>query len=100
VICSCRLLHAKSNVVSPTTLTHCFGIVSEAINRLRNEIELLDEYRTRLIADVVTGKLDVRDAASSLPKEPESLPAGEHLLDEIDAQHGEVDVVGGEEETV
>ena len=30
-------------------------------------IELFREYRTRLIADVVTGKLDVREAAVSLP---------------------------------
>lgn len=30
-------------------------------------IGLLQEYRTRLIADVVTGKLDVRDAAGDLP---------------------------------
>ena len=32
------------------------------------EIALLREYRTRLIADVVTGKLDVREAAASLPE--------------------------------
>ncbi|WP_420447222.1 restriction endonuclease subunit S [Candidatus Palauibacter sp.] len=31
-------------------------------------LELLDEYRTRLIADVVTGKLDARDAAARLPE--------------------------------
>jgi type I restriction enzyme S subunit len=31
------------------------------IIRLQREIELLREYRTRLVADVVTGKLDVRD---------------------------------------
>ena len=31
-------------------------------------IGLLEEYRARLIADVVTGKLDVRDAAASLPE--------------------------------
>ena len=31
------------------------------------QIELIKEYRTRLIADVVTGKLDVRDAAANLP---------------------------------
>ena len=31
------------------------------------QIEFLSEYRTRLIADVVTGKLDVREAAASLP---------------------------------
>ena len=31
-------------------------------------MELLDEYRTRLIADVVTGKVDVRNAAAALPE--------------------------------
>ncbi len=33
------------------------------------EIDLLREYRTRLISDVVTGKLDVRQAAANLPDE-------------------------------
>ncbi len=33
------------------------------------EIALLQVYRTRLIADVVTGKLDVREAAARLPDE-------------------------------
>ncbi len=37
--------------------------------RLEREIELLREYRTRLVADVVTGKLDVREAAARLPDE-------------------------------
>ena len=32
-----------------------------AINRARRQIELMEEYRTRLIADVVTGKLDVTE---------------------------------------
>ena len=32
------------------------------------QIALLREYRTRLIADVVTGKLDVREAAAKLPE--------------------------------
>ena len=40
-----------------------------AISRLEREIELLREYRTRLVADVVTGKLDVRAAAARLPEE-------------------------------
>ncbi len=38
-----------------------------SIRRTRREIELMREFRTRLIADVVTGKLDVRDAAPELP---------------------------------
>ena len=33
------------------------------ISRARRQIELLQEYRTRLIADVITGKLDVCKAA-------------------------------------
>jgi type I restriction enzyme, S subunit len=40
-----------------------------AIAHLEREIELLREYRTRLVADVVTGKLDVREAAARLPDE-------------------------------
>ena len=45
------------------------GGVNTAISRLEREIELLREYRTRLVADVVTGKLDVREAAARLPEE-------------------------------
>ena len=40
--------------------------IDAAIDRARREIELLGEYRTRLIADVVTGKVDVREAAAEL----------------------------------
>lgn len=43
-------------------------------------IELFREYRTRLIADVVTGKLDVREAAARMPEgvgEPEPLEDAE-----------------------
>jgi type I restriction enzyme, S subunit len=39
----------------------------------QREISLLGEYRTRLIADAVTGKLDVREAASKLPDTEEAL---------------------------
>ena len=39
------------------------------IGTARREISLVREYRTRLIADVVTGKLDVREAARGLPDE-------------------------------
>jgi type I restriction enzyme S subunit len=34
--------------------------------------DLLREYRTRLIADIVTGKLDVREAAAALPDETDT----------------------------
>ena len=43
--------------------------IEAAISRLEREIELVGEYRKRLVADVVTGKLDVREAAMHLPDE-------------------------------
>jgi type I restriction enzyme S subunit len=43
--------------------------LTTTISRLEREITLLREYRTRLVADVVTGKLDVRAAAAALPDE-------------------------------
>ena len=43
--------------------------LNTAASRASRQIELLREYRTRLIADVVTSKLDVREAAAELPEE-------------------------------
>ena len=43
--------------------------ISAAEEFARRQIDFLQEYRTRLIADVVTGKLDVRKAAASLLEE-------------------------------
>jgi type I restriction enzyme S subunit len=43
-----------------------------AVSRLEREINLLRDYRTRLVTDVVTGKLDVREAAARLPEEATS----------------------------
>jgi type I restriction enzyme S subunit len=39
-----------------------------AIARTEREIALMQEYRMRLTADVVTGKLDVRPAAANMPE--------------------------------
>lgn len=44
--------------------------IDAAIAADRRAIELLEEFRTRLIADVVTGKVDVREVAARLPEEP------------------------------
>lgn len=55
--------------------------VDMLLNQTESEITLLREYRTRLIADVVTGKLDVRPAAAGLPEEIETLNAGEPGVD-------------------
>ena len=45
--------------------------IDTAIDRTCRQIELMEEYRTRLISDVVTGKLDVREAAAQLPEQLE-----------------------------
>ena len=47
--------------------TICSDKLGGALSRAQHEVSLLKEYRTRLIADVVTGKLDVREAALRLP---------------------------------
>jgi type I restriction enzyme S subunit len=43
--------------------------LNTAITGLGRELELLREYRTRLVADVVTGRLNVREAVARLPEE-------------------------------
>ncbi len=57
--------------------------LNTATSRASREIALLNEYRTRLIADVVTGKLDVREAAAALP-EVDPLAAEDPLDDTLD----------------
>ena len=60
-----------------------------ATNQTRREIDLLHEYRTRLIADVITGKLDVREAAARLPDgeaEPKQFDKPKALIDAADAE--------------
>lgn len=43
--------------------------IDGAVKATQRQIDLLREYRTRLISDVVTGKLDVREAVAQLPKQ-------------------------------
>ncbi len=43
------------------------SVIEAGVERARRQLNLLREYRTRLIADVVTGRLDVRAAAAALP---------------------------------
>ena len=44
------------------------GELDASITKTQRQIELVREYQTRLISDVVTGKLDVREAVTSLPE--------------------------------
>lgn len=69
------------------------GQLNIAISRLESEIELLREYRTRLVADVVTGKLDVREAAARVPDEvvPEAAAEDDGEIEgEIDGEAEDV----------
>ena len=71
-------------------------IVVAAIDQARREMSLLRELRTRLIADVVTGKLDVREAAARLPdeaEEPKPLDAAGEPTDAEDAAAGDLDAI-------
>ena len=52
-----------------------------AVTRTERELALMQEYRTRLTADIVTGKLDVRAAAASLPDSAD-MAADEIAIDE------------------
>ena len=60
--------------------------ISAGIVRAGRQIELVQEYRTRLIADVVTGKLDVREAAQFVEEDDEIDPIDEGaiMLDNMD----------------
>jgi len=71
--------------------------IDQAVFAAQREISLLHEYRTRLIADVVTGKLDIREAASQLPAElvleedadlPEEVE-GDDVILEADSEEAE-----------
>jgi type I restriction enzyme S subunit len=67
--------------------------INKAISRTQNGISLLREYRTRLISEVVTGKLDVREAAARLPDEtvePE-FENPEELFDEPRDENAEME---------
>ncbi len=60
----------------------------------QREIDLIREFRTRLIADVVTGKIDVRHLApEAMEAEAEALD--EVLEDELPEEEGELEPDAG-----
>jgi type I restriction enzyme S subunit len=72
---------------------------SRLIEREHKQLELLHGYRTRLIADVVTGKLDVREAAAALPQKEdqgEDTISEDSLTDEAETDDDVTDDVLGE----
>jgi len=58
--------------------------LDQAISRTEREIALMQEYRTRLISDVVTGKIDVRDIEI-----PDIADIDDTLDESIDEPEGE-----------
>ncbi|MFF3572188.1 hypothetical protein ACFYXQ_30845 [Nocardia jiangxiensis] len=67
--------------------------IEKTIARTEREIALLQEFRTRLVADVVTGQVDVREIAATLPEAPGAVldlvadtdDALEEVLESVDA---------------
>jgi type I restriction enzyme S subunit len=95
VITKSRFLGAKIPMPPPeerirlvAEVEHATRGATDAISRAQREIDLLKEFRTRLISDVVTGRLDVRDAAARLPAEDLE---GDDPLDDTDTDGEEDD---------
>ena len=78
----------EEQVLIADGIAHSTRIADDWTRGIQRQIPLIHEYRHRLIADVVTGKLDVREASARLPDEVEELEP----LDEADA------LIDGEEE--
>ena len=64
------------------------------ITNTERQIALLREFRTLLIADVVTGKLDVRKAAHRLPVEVGSIKSDMEEIDTIEEEFQEPETMG------
>jgi restriction endonuclease S subunit len=77
-----------------SAMTHETSGIDGPINGARQEIALLNEFRARLIADILTGKLDVRAAGAVLPEVSErelveDLAADDDLDEPIDDPESE-----------
>ena len=60
-------LPSNEQVLIADAIDQTAEIANAGVRILRRQINAISEYRTRLITDVGTGKLDVREAASHLP---------------------------------
>jgi hypothetical protein len=65
------------------------NIIASSKSLLAREIMLIDEYRTSLISDVVTGQIDIRDI---------KIPEYVYIEDEIEAEDEEGEINEGEAE--
>jgi type I restriction enzyme S subunit len=70
------------------------GSVNSCIESLRGEIEVVREYNTCLISDVVTGKLNVRGVELPPLEEAEELPAvGDEIAEDTREEGDELEPV-------
>jgi len=74
--------------------TKC-SIIDVIIMRAKQEIDLIREYRTRLISDVVTGKIDVRN----IPVEPIEESQSDEGLDMVEEEQMQEELENFEEKT-
>lgn len=58
--------------------------LESAVNVAAREVVLLQEFRTRLVADVVTGQVDVRAVAATLPDAPTPVLVADDVPAEAD----------------
>lgn len=77
-------------------INHATAPLATTIDRVEREIQLIREYRTRLVADVVTGKLDVREAARNLPDEVDPMDIVGADAEELDAAESDDEAVESE----
>jgi type I restriction enzyme, S subunit len=68
-------------------------LIDQAISRAQREIELMREYRNRMISDVVTGKIDIRgiDVPEVAEEELQVLDEGAPETDEVINDEGDIE---------
>ena len=71
----------QEQILISNSLANDIAKVKRLMEQQQRQLQFFNEFRTRLITDVVTGKLDVREAASRLQDEVEE----PEPLDETDA---------------
>ena len=82
------LLKEKVPVLAPSVqerITDIVHLEARVADTVQHTIQAVYDYRARLIADVVTGKVDVREAAARLPEEVSTEDAQDNVDVEIDA---------------
>jgi type I restriction enzyme S subunit len=90
-----HLAYPKSIEEQQTILEHIADsskAIDQAIIRAQREIELMREYRTRLIADVVTGQVDVRGIEVPAVADDELLALDEDTVEAEDVIDDEVEM--------